>query len=208
MRRPPLIATLVVLLAVATMVGIGLWQLHRLAWKEGLLAQYTASQNNAVPIAIAGADLPNDAAYRHVLWDCPAPGADQVVGGGNADGRSGWAHVVLCRHKTGHAAGAVTTIVPVVIGWSAAVAPVTWAGGAIAGVAVPGPKSGVRLPAPGAASRNLDWHIVADPPLAGLVANARPDPRMIPNNHLSYAIQWFLFAATALVIYLLALRRR
>ncbi|HNJ47416.1 MAG TPA: SURF1 family protein, partial [Novosphingobium sp.] len=30
----------------------------------------------------------------------------------------------------------------------------------------------------------------------------------IPNNHLSYAVQWFLFAATALVIYGLALRKR
>ena len=50
--------------------------------------------------------------------------------------------------------------------------------------------------------------LVADPPLAGLQANARPDPSDIPNNHLSYAVQWFLFAATALVIYAIALRKR
>jgi surfeit locus 1 family protein len=49
---------------------------------------------------------------------------------------------------------------------------------------------------------------VADPPLAGLAANARPDPADIPNNHWSYAVQWFLFAGTALVIYALALRKR
>ncbi len=30
----------------------------------------------------------------------------------------------------------------------------------------------------------------------------------MPNNHLSYAVQWFSFAATALIIYALALRRR
>jgi hypothetical protein len=30
----------------------------------------------------------------------------------------------------------------------------------------------------------------------------------IPNNHWSYAVQWFLFAAVALVIYSLALRKR
>jgi len=41
-----------------------------------------------------------------------------------------------------------------------------------------------------------------------LMANASPDPRDIPNNHWSYAIQWFAFAATALIIYALALRRR
>jgi surfeit locus 1 family protein len=36
--------------------------------------------------------------------------------------------------------------------------------------------------------------LVADPPLAGLAANAAPDPSDIPNNHLAYAVQWFLFA--------------
>ena len=202
MRRPPLLALLVVLAAVAAMIGLGVWQLQRLQWKEGLLASYTAAAGNPAPLAISGADLPADAAYRHVLWDCPAPGPDQVTGGANADGRQGWAHVVLCRHQ----AGAVATVVPVVIGWSTGLAPVAWAGGAIVGVAVPGPKSGVVLP--GAPVRTLDWHIVADPPLAGLAANARPDPRNIPNNHLAYAVQWFLFAATALVIFALALRRK
>lgn len=50
--------------------------------------------------------------------------------------------------------------------------------------------------------------LVADPAAAGLVPLAKPDPRDLPNNHLSYAVQWFLFALTALVIYALALRRR
>ena len=204
MRRPPLFATLVVLLAVAAMIGLGLWQLQRLAWKEGLLARYTAGAGITAPIVVSGATLPATAAYRHVLWDCPVAGADQVVGGRNVNGQSGWAHVVLCSHRS----GTVDTIVPVVIGWSVAVAPVQWAGGNLTGVAVPGIKTGVVLPAAGGAFHNLDWHVVADPPLAGLVANARPDPREIANNHLSYAIQWFFFAATALIIYLLALRKR
>ena len=30
----------------------------------------------------------------------------------------------------------------------------------------------------------------------------------MPNNHLAYAVQWFLFALTALVIYAIALRKR
>jgi surfeit locus 1 family protein len=50
--------------------------------------------------------------------------------------------------------------------------------------------------------------LVADPPLAGLEANAIPDPSQIPDNHLSYAVQWFLFAGAALVVYVLALRKR
>jgi surfeit locus 1 family protein len=45
-------------------------------------------------------------------------------------------------------------------------------------------------------------------PVAGLAPLAPPDPSDLPNNHLAYAGQWFFFALTALVIYVLALRRR
>jgi cytochrome oxidase assembly protein ShyY1 len=78
----------------------------------------------------------------------------------------------------------------VVLGWSRDPAPAQWRGGEVMGVIAPGPR------------------LIADPPLAGLAPSARPDPADIPNNHLSYAVQWFLFAATALVIYALALRKR
>ena len=50
--------------------------------------------------------------------------------------------------------------------------------------------------------------LVAATPGPGLSASAPPSPVTIPNNHLSYAIQWFLFAGIALVIYVLALRGR
>jgi cytochrome oxidase assembly protein ShyY1 len=35
-----------------------------------------------------------------------------------------------------------------------------------------------------------------------------PSAADTPNNHLAYAGQWFLFAAAALIIYILAVRRR
>ena len=38
--RLPLIPTLFVAAAVATMIGLGIWQLQRAAWKEALLADY------------------------------------------------------------------------------------------------------------------------------------------------------------------------
>jgi cytochrome oxidase assembly protein ShyY1 len=50
-------------------------------------------------------------------------------------------------------------------------------------------------------------HVAAEPG-PGLMASAVPSPDSIPNNHLSYAIQWFLFAAAAALIYVLALRLR
>lgn len=202
-KRPPILATLVVLIAVAAMIGLGLWQLQRRAWKNDLLARYAAAAANPAPLVLDGARLPPDAAYRHVVWPCPEAQGDQIVAGRNAAGRSGWAHVTTCIARS----NGVAHSVPVVIGWSFGVAPVQWHGGTVTGTAVPGPKGGV-VPPGDAAIRPLDWHIVADPPLAGLVANARPDLAEIPNNHWSYAIQWFAFAATALVIYALALARR
>src|SRR3546814_17082290 len=50
--------------------------------------------------------------------------------------------------------------------------------------------------------------LVADAPVAGLRASAVPNGADVPNNHLAYAVQWFLFAAAAAAIYILALRRR
>jgi surfeit locus 1 family protein len=50
--------------------------------------------------------------------------------------------------------------------------------------------------------------LVADVPAPGLAASTPPDPAAIPNNHLAYAVQWFVFAGVALLIYGLALRRR
>jgi cytochrome oxidase assembly protein ShyY1 len=50
--------------------------------------------------------------------------------------------------------------------------------------------------------------LVAATPAPGLQASAPPSIESIPNNHMSYAIQWFAFAAIALVIYALALRKR
>jgi surfeit locus 1 family protein len=81
-----------------------------------------------------------------------------------------------------------------VLGWSRSPEPAQWPGGEVAGVLLAQPKG--------------KFDIIADPPLAGLEANARPDPADIPNNHLAYAVQWFLFAGVALVIYALALRKR
>ena len=50
--------------------------------------------------------------------------------------------------------------------------------------------------------------MVAIEPVAGLQPLAAPDPADLPNNHLAYAGQWFLFALTALVIYGLVLRQK
>ena len=48
--RIPVLPTLLVLIAVAGMVALGIWQLHRLHWKEALIADY-ASAAGKPPVA-------------------------------------------------------------------------------------------------------------------------------------------------------------
>ena len=48
--------------------------------------------------------------------------------------------------------------------------------------------------------------VAAASPIAELKSTALPNAEDIPNNHKSYAAQWVLFAAVALVIYVLAAR--
>jgi surfeit locus 1 family protein len=82
------------------------------------------------------------------------------------------------------------------LGWSKDFASPSWRGGPVTGW-VAGSARGVRL--------------IASPPQAGLAQLEKPDPANVsttPMGHLSYAIQWFAFALTAVVIYLLALRKK
>ncbi|MBS0254968.1 MAG: SURF1 family protein [Proteobacteria bacterium] len=185
-RRIPLLPTLLVLAAVGIMIRLGLWQLDRLHQKEALLAYYARGQANPAevpfPTAMAGQAL----LYRHSRLTCSRVLATSDVAGRNAAGEAGLARMVRCETPGGTAM--------VTLGWARAPGPLVFSGGEVVGIIAPGGPEGVKL--------------VADPPLGGLAANARPDPREIPNNHLSYAVQWFLFAATAVVIYALALRGR
>ena len=71
-----------------------------------------------------------------------------------------------------------------------------------------GPIEGGLVSGMIAPDRISRMRLVAATPGPGLEASAPPSPDIIPNNHFSYAIQWFLFAGIAVVIYVLALRWR
>lgn len=196
MRRLPIVPTLIVLVAVAIMVRLGFWQLSRLHEKEALIALYQKAQSNSAirdwPLddGIAEPSLVNDLpplSYSRVRTKCLRVLSQSAKAGQNAVKQSGWAHTAQCEVTEGGRA-------EIVLGWSNRPDPILWSGGEVTGTYI--------------AHDLFKWSVVADPPLAGLAANARPDPRDLPNNHLSYAVQWFLFALTALVIYGLALRKR
>jgi surfeit locus 1 family protein len=189
-RRLPIVATSIVAAAVAVMVGLGIWQLHRATWKEGILAQYAAAQK-LPPITWPTAPIHKDQLplFRYATAVCLRPVASRAVAGENLRGEPGYVHIVDC------ATGAEGPGMSVAIGWSRDPnAKVNWAGGPVSGVIAPDSRTGIRLVAAGAAP--------------GLEQPAPPSLDTIPNNHRSYAIQWFSFAAIALIIYGLALSRR
>lgn len=184
MRRIPIIASVVVLAAVATMIALGIWQLSRAEEKEALLARYDGALSNNDAVKWPGDGPKHEKLlYARSRLNCETAKDFSTSAGKNADGQSGLSVTAKC-----HAAGGV--IVPVVLGWTREVTIPDWDGGPVEGIIAPGPR------------------LVLDPPQAGLEANARPDPADLPNNHLAYAGQWFFFALTALGIYGFALRRR
>lgn len=187
--RWPILPTLLVAIAVAIMVGLGIWQLQRKAEKEALLEVYAAAASEPA-ITWPSVPLPEKLPlYRKASLMCVKVVRWESVSGKNAVGKAGFAHVAHC--QTGGAEGPGAKVA---LGWSARPEKPDWPGGPVSGVIAPDNMALIRL-------------VAADAP-QGLERLAPPSTESIPNNHLLYAIQWFFFAAAAVVIYLLALRRR
>ncbi|MEZ5695410.1 MAG: SURF1 family protein [Sphingomonadaceae bacterium] len=199
-RKLPIFSTIVVAAAIAVMIALGFWQLGRLEEKEALIARYAAAQAQEGISAIYP-DRP-EAAYTRTMIYCTDPEEVRSVAGRSASGEAGWAQMVRCTFGGPWPDTAPEDMMPdyvlqpidVVLGWSRSPQAVEWQGGQVTGTVVP--------------TGELGYKLVADPPLAGLGANAKPDPKDLPNNHLAYAGQWFFFALVAGVIYVLALRKR
>lgn len=190
MKRLPIIPTILVGLAIATMIGLGIWQLQRAEWKAGLIERYAGAA--ALPPAAWPAIPPADGSllYRRAEGLCLEVVEWTARGGRSIDGRSGWRHIASCRTGGGEGPG-----MQVDMGWSESKdAPKGWRGGPVAGV-IDSDRDHLIL-------------LVASTPAPGLKASAVPSPRDLPDNHRAYAVQWFLFAGVAALIYVLALRRR
>ena len=189
-RRLPVVPTIIVLAAVAVMIGLGIWQLRRAQWKEQLIAQYERAER-LPPITWPTVPLRSDQLplFRHATGVCLRAVGKRAVAGANRAGETGYAHVVDCM------TGAEGPGMSVEVGWSRDPnAKINWNGGPVSGIIAPDRRSVMRL--------------VAATPVPGLQPSALPSVRSISNNHRSYAIQWFSFAAIALVIYGLAVRKR
>ncbi|MGN6154737.1 MAG: SURF1 family cytochrome oxidase biogenesis protein [Sphingomicrobium sp.] len=193
MKRVPVLATLVVAAAVAAMVALGFWQLSRARWKEGLVEQYAAAQKLppiAFPTAPVRGPLP---LFRWATGYCLKPVGQRAIAGESRQGEPGYAHIVQCSTSAEGPGMAVD------IGWSKDPnAKWSWPGGPVTGIIVPDRLQRIRL-------------VAASAP-AGLEPSATPSVdsvvQVTPAGHRFYAIQWFAFAAIALLIFILAVRKR
>ena len=187
--RVPIIPTIIVVAAVAVLIGLGFWQLQRLGEKETLLARLAAAQELPPigwPTMPMNEPLP---LFRSATGNCLEVVGFRTGAGQNRIGESGHVIIANCR------VGAEGPGMAVELGWSKNPnAGREYRGGLVSGVIAPDRFAGMRL--------------VAAEPGPGLMASAPPSPSAIPNNHFGYAVTWFLFAGIALVIYVLALRRR
>jgi len=193
-RRVPVVATILVAAAVAMMIGLGVWQLKRAVWKEGLLARYAAAEK-LPPISWPTAPLDADQLplFRYATGVCLRPVGTRAIAGENRAGEPGYVHIVDC------ATGAEGPGMSVQVGWSKNPNQrVEWAGGPVSGIIVPDRVSRMRLVAASA------------PP--GLEPSAEPSPEtasaITPAGHRMYAATWFALALAALIIYMIVLMKR
>lgn len=203
-RRWPLIPSVLVLSAVAAMVMLGLWQLKRAVQKDALIAE--VRHNPALPpraFPQTGPVTP-EMTFRRSSLHCLRVVGWQVEAGRAADGSSGFRYIAQC--ATG--AEGQGALVALGVGGKPNMKP-GWTGGTVSGWISKEPDHRsliAQLTGPELVLRPM---LVAEAsPIAALKASSLPKPDDIPNNHRSYAVQWFLFATVALVIYVLALKRR
>lgn len=189
MKHPPVLPTIMVLVMVPVMIALGVWQLKRAEWKQELLAELAASSSLA-PVDLDDGGPPGRVSFRKARATCSAgPQAPLALAGRSLGGAAGYSYRVRCRDD-----------ILVDAGWSLRPDAATR-------LTVDGAVSGIVLETPLAGNIDARYLIVADAARAPLEPSAPPSLDTIPNNHRAYAMQWFLFAATLLVIFGVYVRR-
>jgi len=202
MSRFPVLPTLLVCAAIAVMIKLGFWQLQRADEKAALLVRY--EQAVTLPEMAFPQTAANDSlVFRRAGGVCLEPLKPIIEGGLNAKGDAGWRHIVACR------TGAEGPGMTVDIGWSDRFDDhIGWKGGQVHGIISRQPDHRSLIEKAFGKGAAPGLMLVLTVPAAGLEPSAPPSIKDVPNNHLAYAVQWFIFAAVAAIIYGLALYRR
>ena len=223
------VTLILVILAVAALCGLGVWQVKRLQWKTDLLARVQALQYApAEPLNVALNHLQagRDVDFIRVTTGCePAPPASAARVYTITDDGPGWRPIVLCRLKSGPYP-AVLLDLGVEPDTAAATDTALAAPTEITGVLRSAPKHRPFMATPVSAPGQFGWRdakgiaaalgapdaapvfLMLERPAAATAIRPQPAPVDIPNNHLGYAITWFGLAAALIAIYIAALVRR
>jgi cytochrome oxidase assembly protein ShyY1 len=184
------------------MIWLGVWQIHRLHWKEGLLADLAANEHKP-PIAFPIGQTGDANLFRHATAFCLKPASWSTEAGRDRAGTVGWRQIAMC--STG--AEGPGFMVQLGISQDPNDRP-NWNGGPVSGFISHAPDHRALIEIALGEGPPDPLMLVADNPPPGLRPNSGPDLSSIPNNHFAYAVQWFLFAIIAVVIYAIALRKR
>ncbi len=192
MRRFPVVSTAIVALAIAAMIGLGLWQLLDRRPQKLAFLQQLAGNPTKPPVRFP--NVPDDKLlFRRTSAICTPPVTVKLAGAG----ASGFRAIATC--GSGLIVQLGTTRDPK--------SKPVWGGGPVAGYISHAPD-GRSLIGSLFDHRPQAMMLVAATPPEGLQPNAAPDLDSVPNNHLAYGVQWFFFAAVAAIMYVLAMRRR
>lgn len=191
-RRLPIIPTIVVLALVGGCVAAGIWNLRRAKFHESELHAFEAA-SHLPPVTYPTTPKRDEQLpfYRYATGNCLRPVGRRTTVGENKAGEPGFAIIIDC------ATGAEGPGMSVQVGWSKNPNATTpWKGGVVSGVIVQDKATRFRL--------------VAATPAPGLDSNGpvKPAISVPPSQNRGYALQFFSFAAIALIIYALAVRKR
>ncbi len=225
--------TLFTLAVLALLVGLGVWQLKRLAWKEGLIAEIETRAKGA-PItlqeAIAVAREGRDPSYYRVRVEGSFDHAkERHLYALSNDGEPGWHVITPLNSVEGDLVLIDRGFVP-----DSLRDPSSRAAGQLEGdVEVTGLVRLPETPGPFTPDNDPDTNRWFWRDLSGMTYSMFPTATMdpapffleaeksdvpggwpeggqtrleLPNNHLQYAITWFLLAGALVVIYLVYVR--
>jgi surfeit locus 1 family protein len=228
--RPRLVPTLFTVPGVLILLGLGIWQVQRLHWKEGLIAQRDAA------VAAAPIEPPQTLGearagqFRHVAADGVFQNDKELFLAASSDGGdSGYQVLTPLAMSDGRVMLVNRGFIPLELKDRAKRAAGEPAGGVhVAGLlrVPPAVKPSWFLP-DNRPDLNLWFWVdlaamakaagIADPVPFYIDADKTPNPggwpkggvtRLdLPNDHLQYAITWFSLAVALIVIYVLYHRR-
>ena len=217
MRRFPIGLTAAAAIALAVLVGLGVWQMKRLAWKQDLLARIASLQHappRPLTDVLADAARGVDVAFVRVETACaPSPAiSSPIYRYALHDGQVGWRLMGACR-----LAGGASIVLDrgLIDRFSKQMAPVAAAfppAVEVTGVLREPGSASVLNGAPARAADGSVCLLTVDPAALRLIAGAGAQPyylavekevpapagvtpaalpQDIPNNHFVYALTWF-----------------